>query len=175
MNSRNFSARLTSVVTIGLALGCYCYQTHAQEAAGRQSSPSARDDAVSTGQEHLLLEPDELRRLQTEALGGKSDAAARVAMHFAEKSIAGQRYREEARYWFEIGAENGDIEAMLSHAQLTYEAGGWRNCRRALYWLTRVHAQAPNDEVRASAKIWRQKIIADQNTCAAQVPNLPAK
>jgi TPR repeat protein len=164
--------RLRWIVLVMLAalIGCEDQASPPHTSGGEdvpeQFLPPDGVAAVSTGQEDLVLKDDELRELQIEALDGKANAAARIAMHFAELSISNPPRRTDSVYWFAISAENGDLEGMLMQSKLIYESGGWRNCRRARYWLGRAQQIAPNDEVRDSIQHWQGKISSDKVKCA---------
>jgi hypothetical protein len=159
--------RVTAALAIStLALLMACEQKPSTNPPHADAlTPRSPADAVSTGQEHLILRDDELGELRQAGLDGNAAAAARVASHYAELSIEDRRHMQDASMWISIAAENGNLACMVLKAKELYEVGGQDNCQRAMFWLRRADSLATNQEEKDHVQSWMKQVSSDSSAC----------
>lgn len=90
--------------------------------------------------------PSDIKCLQKLALSGDRQAARRLAIIYGKIDL------KVSKYWYMIGAENGDPASQYSYAILLMDEGSDVSKRRAVFWLRRAAEAGDKD---ASAKLAR--------------------
>lgn len=101
--------------------------------------------SVHGGNQEFALNKVQIAALEGQALDGSGDAAAKLAKYY---SMVALQY-DEAIFWYQIGAENGSIEAMYGFWSMGHAGNDPKERRRGLFWLRKAASLGDKASVEA--------------------------
>jgi TPR repeat protein len=91
---------------------------------------------VHGGNQEFALNKGQIAALEEQALDGSGDAAMKLAEYYFMVTL---QY-DEAKHWYQIGAENGNAEAMYGFWFMANAGNDPSERRRGYFWLKKAAA-----------------------------------
>ena len=101
--------------------------------------------SVHGGNQEFALNKGQIATLEGQALDGSIDAATKLAKYYSMVTL---QY-DEAKFWYQIGAENGSAEAMYGFWSMAYAGNDSNERRRGLFWLRKAASLGDKQAVEA--------------------------